>query len=321
MQPGQGSGRNGDHYLFRPAGVPAGASMYVDFVARRAWRGLVAPVEFEDMFSCTRSTIGYAETAAGDWGEFAIDEARITDRGLLIEPAATDISMYPIEGSSWTLAQATASDDVDGPYLGIFTDPQVVTSTATTLNTRARSSTAGTAVVASTQYALTFWVKAGSTSLVGLFGTVSAGTSRLTIDLANGYSVVSSSNSRGDMTFVSGRLVAGVHEIKALWTPSATAGADIGAGPGAGISGETMIVVGFRMEAGSIHYSPSGPGAGSPVTRSADSVVLALPSGTHDLTFTFDDGSTQVVTGQSGTPAIPTNLNRRIVRSVKAVAA
>lgn len=321
MQPGQGGGRNGDHYLFRPAGVPADASMFVDFRARLAWRGLAASVEFEDMFSCTRSTVGYAETGAGIWEEFAIDAPRITDRGLLIEPAATDLSLNPVEGSSWIGAQATAADDGDGPYLGVFSDPQIVTSTATTLNTRVRSTSGGTPVVASTQYALTFWVKAGSTSIAGFFGTVSAGTSRLTIDLENGYSVVSSTNSRGDMTFVSGRFVAGVHEIKVLWTPSATAGADIGAGPGAGVSGDTLIVAGFRMEAGSIHYSPSGPGAGSPVTRSADTITIALPSGTHDLTFTFDDGSTQVVTGQSGMPAIPTNLNRRIVRSVKAVAA
>lgn len=50
-------------------------------------------------------------------------------------------------------------------------------------------------------------------------------------------------------------------------------------------------------------------------TRAADALTLILPAGTHDLTFTFDDGSTQETTGISGNYLVPT-LNRSTLRSV-----
>ncbi|WP_182085194.1 hypothetical protein [Aureimonas sp. ME7] len=58
---------------------------------------------------------------------------------------------------------------------------------------------------------------------------------------------------------------------------------------------------------------------GSAATRAADQVALTLPSGAHDLTFTFDDASTQTVQNVSGSYAIPTNLNRAVIAKLSGV--
>ena len=68
--------------------------------------------------------------------------------------------------------------------------------------------------------------------------------------------------------------------------------------------------------------------AGSPVfttssaaTRAADVIAFPLPSGTHDQTFTFRDGGTEVAAGQSGTPSMPAQTQPRFLTSMTAVAA
>lgn len=52
------------------------------------------------------------------------------------------------------------------------------------------------------------------------------------------------------------------------------------------------------------------------VTRPADALSIVLPTGTHDLTVTFDDDSTQALTGLSGTYALPTTLNRPYIKRI-----
>jgi len=56
-------------------------------------------------------------------------------------------------------------------------------------------------------------------------------------------------------------------------------------------------------------------------TRAADNLSFPLPAGTHNLTYTFDDNSTLVVPGVSGTYTIPTNLPRAHIKSIVARAA
>lgn len=318
---GQGSGRNGDHYLFRPAGVPADASMFVDFVGRRAWRGLAAPVDFEDMFSCTRPTIGYAQGSDGVWEEFAIDEARLTDLGLLVEPAFQNVQTYSgtLSNAAWTKNDVDLGSVVDG-----YTQ---VREKATSAFHRIFSSTY--AIVAGTTYAQTWFVReADRQFLVGRVNRGDATQRQVCFDVINGSVVyadpmlTASIIKRGDALQLKVSFVAagtGVLGTTGLLTaPSAVMNNTIPSF--LGDTGKGFDFFGFNFGA--------GPDAGSPifttsaaVTRAADIIPFPLPAGTHDLTFTFKDGSTQVVAGQSGTPSIPAQTQSRILTSMKAVAA
>lgn len=69
------------------------------------------------------------------------------------------------------------------------------------------------------------------------------------------------------------------------------------------------------------NYSSPIVTSGTAVTRAADQVAMALPPGNHNLTFTFDDNSTQTVNGVSGNYTIPVNLSRRVIRAISGAAA
>lgn len=318
---GQGSGRNGDHYLFRPAGVPGDASMFVDFVARRAWRGLVAPAEFDGMFSCTRSTIGYAQGSDGIWEEFGIDEPRLTDLGLLVEPAFQNVQTYSgtLSNAAWTKNDVDLGSVVDG-----YTQ---VREKATTAFHRIFSSTY--AIVAGTTYAQTWFVReADRQFLVGRVNRGDATQRQVCFDVVNGTVVyadpvlTASVIKRGaacqlKVSFVAAGTGA-LGTTGLLTAPAAVMNNTIPSF--LGDTGKGFDFFAFNFGA--------GPDAGSPiittsaaVTRAADAIPFPLPSGTHDLTFTFKDGSSQVVTGQSGTPSIPAQTQSRILTSMKAVAA
>lgn len=61
----------------------------------------------------TRTTTGYAQNLAGLLTSFAIDTARITDQGLLIEGSAENliIRSQEFDNASWTKSQVTISAD------------------------------------------------------------------------------------------------------------------------------------------------------------------------------------------------------------------
>jgi hypothetical protein len=67
-----------------------------------------APTGF---LSCTRASIGYAETVAGTLTQFAANTLRITDLGLLVEDARTNHVPYSetFDASLWTWIQATVT--------------------------------------------------------------------------------------------------------------------------------------------------------------------------------------------------------------------
>lgn len=45
-------------------------------------------------FACTRSTVGYAKRLNGTYQAFAVNEPRITDAGITVEPAATNLLLH-----------------------------------------------------------------------------------------------------------------------------------------------------------------------------------------------------------------------------------
>jgi hypothetical protein len=75
---------------------------------------------------------------------------------------------------------------------------------------------------------------------------------------------------------------------------------------------KSYTLFGPQAELGATSPSSVIVSAGSTTTRAADAYSFTLGANTNQLTFTFDDGSTQTVSGLTGgsTYTIPTNLNR-----------
>ena len=303
MQPGQGSGRNGDYYLFRPSGVPGDASMFVDFANERAWRGLVAPLDFEDAFECVRASTGFAVDAAGVRHPFGLNVPRITDLGILIEPATTNrvtlaSNANPAATTGVTLsgdaaATLTLVDDVAELELAglaeICTSGKVykLDNSAAVAATQATVTTNNSYSIG--QYVVSFWVRGSGNGRIRNSAMVPS------------YSALPTHYERWSFQ----------NAATAVSSSAARVQADVGA------------ILYFILPQFEIGTEPTSPiiTAGAIATRAADALTIDLPDGTHDLTFTFDNDSTQSVAGQSGEYAIPTNLNRRTIKSVKAVAA
>jgi len=59
--------------------------------------------------------------------------------------------------------------------------------------------------------------------------------------------------------------------------------------------------------------------SGSMVERPADAMTIVLPPGTHNLTFTFNDGTTQTINNLSGSYLVPTTLNKPYINGINSV--
>lgn len=60
----------------------------LDFSNNRAWKG--SPIELASLFSFSRDSSALSESLDGSWSSFSSGVARITNKGILIEPAATN---------------------------------------------------------------------------------------------------------------------------------------------------------------------------------------------------------------------------------------
>lgn len=74
---------------------PEGALYAADFVNNRYMRN-GAEISRASAFTFSRASTKLAEDSRGVWQHFGVDEPAITDRGLLLEPAATNMVPNPI---------------------------------------------------------------------------------------------------------------------------------------------------------------------------------------------------------------------------------
>ncbi len=107
-------------FINRGAAFPlAGAAVDLDFRRGLYYPSSISPdaASPSDLLSCSRASIGYAQTVAGTLTQFAANQLRITDLGLLVEDARTnlqphsqDLSVLSVEKITVTDNQTTAPD-------------------------------------------------------------------------------------------------------------------------------------------------------------------------------------------------------------------
>lgn len=298
----------------RPVWVPSGASAFWDFVNNRYWR---APYSF------ARASTKYAENLAGAYSSFAANALARTDKGALIEPARTNL-VHTSHPGGYTSNQATKTLDASPSPLGGSGMVRVTRTTTGVYNEGSINPGAPLIQVdPGVKYALSAVVRdygygAGIQFTAGLSAYVTESGSVQGI----AYGAFSGA---ADLAVGKIELSPGVYILWASATTTGTAVGDIWLWGGREGGSVDNVPVGYFADYDGVQFEAAAAAtsrivtAGAAATRAADSLTLSLASGEHSLTFTFDDGSTQVISGASGSYSVPTNLNRSWIKNVKAV--
>lgn len=300
---------------------PAGASFGADFAGGRFMR--------LGLHTAQSETIGFARTGSklaadtdGRLQTFGTDALAVTNRGALIEAAATNQLLHSqgYDQATWqkyaVSVTAGAGAAPDGTNTACRIAPSNASALHRTLNTSA-SLTGGTA------YYLLVYLKADGIRYVYVNADAALG-ARIGVDLQTGGFVTGGATPSDALVT---HLADGWREVRlrGVATGSATnlwlqANSSLSSSDQTwaadGTSG--FLAWGAMVSAVKGSYVPTTTTAS---TRAADGLTLNLPAGTHTLTYTFDDGSTQVVVGASGSYPVPTDLSRPVIRRITATAA
>jgi hypothetical protein len=275
------------------------------------------PTAFADVRASSATyfnSSGVLSTAASNASRVDYNPATRALRGLLVEDTATNIILgsndfsdgsQTFDGTSRT-ANATTSPDGT-------TNAIKLVEAATTAEHRTYQHISGT--IAGTSFIGVFakaaersWIKLINTNsptcnfnlATGTIGTNNNTTNRYMIDCGNGWWLCA---------FTFPDVVGGTFAVVEL------ADADGGTGVGysyAGNGTSGAYIYGLSYVPGATTLTSYIPATTASATRAADAISFTLNSTATSLTFTFDDGSNQTVTGLTGgsTYTIPTNLNR-----------
>lgn len=107
-----------------------GAAVDLDFQTSRYFDG-ADNADVTTLLSCSRASIGYAQTVAGTLTQFLANELRITDQGLLIENARTNVVLWnrDLTDAAWTASNITTAKDQTGPD-GVSNSASSITASA-----------------------------------------------------------------------------------------------------------------------------------------------------------------------------------------------
>lgn len=248
----------------------------------------------------SRSTVGFGQTAAGTLTSFAINAPRVTDQGLLIEAAATNLILrsQQLDNAYWLKSAVTISADAAVAPDGTTTADKIVEDVSTGLHLiESTAETIADGVLTISQYAqqagrsvILFLVSGGAASVYS-FVNLAAGTAGAVTSEAGW------SNSSISLQALAG----GIWRIRLTSTKSglATVAPKIyltdNGNPsyaGDGVSG--VNAWGAQIEAGAVASSYIATVAAR-VTRSADAATLTT-TGSHTADVTSGGATTRPVT-------------------------
>lgn len=303
---------------------PNNIGFALDFENRRALHNRLN-IPLAGSFTLTRASTKYALRRNGTYELFAADTAAITDLGLSLEPAATNLctASSDLEQAVWHKTAVVVTTGIADPA-GSTTAMRVTESAGNAALARV------TIPVTSGQtYTLTRIVRRGNCDWVRLIVGDSAFSNSILawfnladftagsmVNTGAGYGAISRSikpiglgYALVSLTFAppAAAVNAGITTASADGT---TTRANIGNGAGIGTSYEHWNT---QLEAGTAS-SPIVAGAAA-VSRAADGLALPLAPSTGNLALRFDDGTTQTV---SLAVALPASFNRSVIRTMAA---
>lgn len=327
---------------FGPGWTWAGSQWQLEATStsNRFWTGSTEYASIAAAVTATKATFSrasqkYAPTLAGLLTSFSSGTLAMTDAGVSLEPAATNIvpDSLVYGAATWTVASVAITTGQSDPTSG--TAASLITEN---LSTALLRSTSALTIVDQATYTVTLIIKksnfdylrvsVGSTSTVSnssrAWFNLNTGVKGTTAVAGTGWTVVSSSQTA---------LTGGYYICSLTFTGTGTAlflsitsasgdgnTSRANAGSGAGI-GTAYYLWNSQVEAGAVATSPIVTSGGS-ATRAADAFLIKPTAGTYSLIYTFDNGSTQTVPSVaiSGSGyTIPTSLNRAQITNIRGV--
>ncbi|AYJ87685.1 hypothetical protein D3Y57_19325 [Sphingomonas paeninsulae] len=275
---------------------------------------------------------GYAQTVAGVLTSFAANLLRRTDKGLLVEPAATNLLKYSqqLDNGYWGHDGTSTADFGAAPDGTTTADKQADNGSGfVDFNTNTNSNT----VTASTAYIISGYFKritASKQPFIQQNQTFNSGSS-FAADVQ--YFNVDTLAGAGTETLAGNNLWsnATVEALGSSWfrfaaTLTSYAGSPVfreffglcdATGSRTVAASSSALFWNPQLEIGS--GAPSSPilTTSAAATRAADAVSFTVPVGATTLTFTFDDNSTITVGVTAGVAyTIPTSFSRRYIKYV-----
>lgn len=263
-----------------------GSSVDLDFThSRAAVNG--RPGSLTSLLTTTRASTGYAATSSGLLVPFSSNIPRITDLGLLVEQAATNLALWSQAGNgNWGTSNVVLTNNVAAAPNGTTTATKIVESATTSLH---NSYNANLPITAGSTYTFTAFLKVGERNF-GRLDLVNSGAANgafAEFDLTAG--TIVSHGVYGTGTYISSAITAlanGWYRVSLTGVVDASSTAaypDIAlenaskatSYAGDGTSG--FYAWGFQLELGAFatSYIPTTTVA---VTRAADAIALNDPT-------------------------------------------
>lgn len=265
-----GLGRRTSRMTSVPGWILSGASTDLDFADSIYYDGSGGTLS--SMISTTRASTGYAQTAGGILIPFASNVPRITDQGLLVEEARTNLFTY----SQPLIANLASSGGTIANGSAPATNPLPAATQWLTMGGAGVLSFAYSPATLSvtTQYTISFLVKMADNSVP----RVSVGDVPTNFDMALNIA----NNPAGISNITVTALAGNVYRV----TGTATTGGSVTQNHGilqyADQSGKSFSVSQFQIEEGAFATSPILTSAGT-ATRAADVITLTGAAATAAL--------------------------------------
>ncbi len=265
-----------------------GASFAAEFFKNR-YMSNGNPILADDILNITRASIAYASDTHGNLIPFAVNKPRVTNKGLLIEPTATNICNYsePYQDTFPYGGSAASYTRIDIDWLGLFT--KAVTAEYV-------GSTSG--VYQSVLYGV-------GTYRVTIYARASDG-SPITPSLSTGagdFKVHISGSNLSDLTQELVDPVLGIYKITWLAVISSVGAQNTGILQYAGQAGKIIEWTGMQVEVGEVATSPIITTGSPAATRPSDIVradnIATILAGMSRATIILDiDVNNSVAIGQ-----------------------